>query len=74
MLFYKGEAKPKLESACWPAQKGKEGEAEEEKEDMDVPKNKENYLIVFMSSLYYLSSLLLLLFSSSSHIPSPYVQ
>lgn len=67
MLFYNGEAKPKPDSACWPTQMGKEG-----KEDVNVPKSKANYLIVFLSFLYYLSSFLLLLLSGSSHIPSPY--
>lgn len=56
----------------WPTQMGKKGEAEEGKEDMNVPKIKANYLIFCLSSLYYLSSLLLLLLSSSSHIPSPH--
>lgn len=33
-----------LTQLCWPTQMGKEGEAEEGKEDMDVPENKSNYL------------------------------
>lgn len=72
MLLYNGEVKPKPDSACWLTQMGKEGEAEEGKEDMNVPRSKANYLIFFLSSFYYLSSPLLLLLSSSSHIPSLY--
>lgn len=58
MLFCNGEVKPKPDSACWPTQMGKKGEAEEGKEDMNVPQD-QGKLFNFLSEL-----LLLFVFTS----------
>lgn len=63
-----------LTQLCWPKQMGKEGEAEEGKEDMDVPENKSNYLSFWAPSitcLHFSCSCLPAVLTCFLHMPSP---